>query len=229
MQTKDKKPFSIILRFIDFVKQTHRSESTRLFNDAELVVISHLEQAATDLRQANIKVIQRAKKIIAQSSFVPETAECRRFLLAAIELLLIEARARQRNPTLYDFLYRDTLWFYHNRNELPNEIAKEINDYLAYGSPYQSPEEAQKADETFAEIVQYHSQKPLNVEEFICMKIEQIPRHEYNDFIASRNVKDWIAKWHAEYVETYAYVSLRSFQNRISEIKRRLKAEPNGR
>ena len=59
MRTQDKNlPFQIVHRFIALVRLTHRSESARkssniMFSDDELVIISHLEQAATDLRCAN--------------------------------------------------------------------------------------------------------------------------------------------------------------------------------
>ena len=172
-QQQDKNlPFQIIHRFIHFVKLTHCSESAResgnmKFRDDELVIISHLEQAATDLRCANPEMISQAKKILSESAFVPEVSDSKRYLLACIELLLIEVRARQKNPALYDFLYSHTLWYYCNRDKLPKEVVKEIADYLAYGNPYQSPEDAKKADEYFDETIAYFMKRPSSVDEFV--------------------------------------------------------------
>ncbi len=145
-------PFQIVHRFIALVRLTHRSESARkssniMFSDDELLIISHLEQAATDLRCANPELIEQAKQILSDSPFVPEVSNYKRHLLACVELLLIEAKARQKNPALYDFLYPGTLWYYHNHSELPKEVVGEIAEYLAYGNPYESHEDAQKADE----------------------------------------------------------------------------------
>jgi hypothetical protein len=235
MQPQDKNlPFQLIHRFIHFVKVTHRSESARessnMFSDDELVIISHLEQAATDLRCANPELISQAKEILSKSAFVPEVSDSKRFLLASIELLLIEVMARQKNPELYDFLYSGTLWFFHNRDKLPNEVVKEIADYLVYGNPYQSPEEAQKSDEMFEETIAYFMKRPSSVEKFIREKIQQMPEYERKDFLHSRSVKNWTAKWHAEYCRVKKHVSKRSFQNRVSELRReeRMKNQ-NGR
>jgi hypothetical protein len=230
MQPQDKNlPFQLIHRFIHFVKVTHRSESARessnMFSDDELVIISHLEQAATDLRCANPELISQAKEILAKSAFVPEVSDSKRFLLASIELLLIEVRARQKNPEIYDFLYSGTLWFYYNRDKLPNEVVKDIADYLAYGNPYQSPEEAQKSDEMFEETIAYFMKRPSSVEKFIREKIQQMPDYERNDFIYSKRVKHWIADWHAEYVKVHAHVSMDSFQNRVYEVRKELKEQ----
>ena len=232
---QDKKlPFQLIHRFIHFVKLTHRSESAResgnmKFSDDELVVISHLESAATDLRCANPELISQAKEILAKSAFVPEVSDSKRFLLACIELLLIEVRARQKNPELYDFLFSGTLWFFYNRDKLPNELVKEIADYLAYGNPYQSPEEAQKADEYLDETIAYFMKRPLSVDEFVREKYHEMPDYERKDFLHSRNVKNWTAKWYAEYCKVQKHVSVRSFQNRVSELRKaereRLKKE----
>jgi len=112
------------------------------FSDNELVIISHLEQAATDLRCANPELIEQAKQILAKSSYVPE--DFKRYLLACVELLLIEVMARRKNPALYDFLYSGTLWYFHNRYKLPDELVKEIEAYLAYGYPYHSLEDLEK-------------------------------------------------------------------------------------
>jgi len=66
-------------------------------------------------------------------------------LLALIELLLIEAKQRQKNPALYDSLYQGgTLWYYYNRDRLPNEVVQEIDHYLAYDGFYLNPEESEK-------------------------------------------------------------------------------------
>ena len=150
-QPKDNNlPFQLIHRFINFVKLTHRSESAResgnmKFRDDELVIISHLESAATDLRCANPELISQAKEILSKSAFVPESADFKRCLLALIELLLIEAKQRQKNPALYDSLYQGgTLWYYYNRDRLPNEVVQEIDHYLAYDGFYLSPEESEK-------------------------------------------------------------------------------------
>jgi len=159
MQTQDKGlPFQIIHRFIALVRLTHRSESARkssniMFSDDELVIISHLEQAATDLRCANPELIEQAKKILSESPFVPKVSNYKRHLLACVELLLIEVKARQKNPALYDFLYQGTLWYYHNHSELPKEVVGEIQHYLTFGNPYLTPEEEQKQDELFEEII----------------------------------------------------------------------------
>jgi len=221
MQPQDKNlPFQLIHRFIHFVKLTHRSQSVRKFTNDELVIISHLEQAATDLRRANPELIEQAKKILSESSFVPEVSDSKRYLLACIELLLIEVRARQENPALYDFLYQDTLWFFHNRDKLPDELVKEIADYLAYGNPYQSPEDAKKADEYLDETIAYFMKKPSSMEAFIREKIQQMPDYERKDFLDSRSVKNWTAKWHAEYCEVQKHVSMDSFENMVYEVKK---------
>jgi hypothetical protein len=228
---QDKKlPFQLIHRFIHFVKMTHCSESAResskvLFSDNELVIILHLEQAATDLRCANPELIAQAKKILSESSFVPEVSECKRYLLACIELLLIEVRARQKNPALYDFLHSHTLWYYCNRDKLPEEAVKEIELYLAFGKPYESLEDAQKAEKEFEEIVARAEKRPLSMKAFIREKIQQMPDYEHKDFLHSRNVKDWIAKWHAEYCKVHAHVSMDSFQNRVYEVRKELKEQ----
>jgi hypothetical protein len=242
MQPQDKKlPFQIIHRFIQFVKLTHRSQSVRkssnMFSDDELVIISHLEQAATDLRCANPELITQAKKILSESSFVPR--RFKRYLLGSLELLLIEVKARRKNPAVYDFLYNDgELWYFHNRSELPKEIVKEtelhlIELYLAFGNPYQSPEEAQKEEKKFEEIISYSEKRPLSVEAFIREKIQQMPDYERKDFLYSKRVKHWIADWHAEYVKVHAHVSMHSFQNMVSEVrkelKERIKKNQNGR
>jgi hypothetical protein len=233
---QDKKlPFQLIHRFIHFVKLTHCSESARessvKFSDDELVIISHLEQAATDLRRAKPKVISQAKQIISESSFVP-VSECKRYLLACIELLLIEVRARQKNPALYDFLYSHTLWYYCNRDKLPKEAVKEIELYLAFGKPYESLEDAQKAEKEFEEIVADSEKSPLSVKEFIREKVWQLPDYKRKDFLRSKKVKHWIADWHAEYVKVHAYVSPRTFQTRLYEVKKeerkRTKKAQNG-
>jgi hypothetical protein len=233
-QQQDKNlPFQLIHRFIHFVKVTHRSESARessnMFSDDELVIISHLEQAATDLRCANPELISQAKEILSKSAFVPEVSDSKRFLLASIELLLIEVRARQKNPEIYDFLYSGTLWFFYNRDKLPNEVVKEIADYLAYGNPYQSPEDAKKADEYLDETIAYFMKRPLSVDEFVREKYHEMPDYERKDFLNSRNVKNWTAKWYAEYCKVQKHVSVRSFQNRVSELRKaereRLKKE----
>jgi len=227
-------PFQIVHRFIALVRLTHRSESARkssniMFNDDELLIISHLEQAATDLRCANPEIISQAKKILSESPFVPKVSDFKRHLLACLELLLIEVRARLKNPALYDFLYSGTLWFFHNRSELPNELVQEIQHYLSFGNPYLSPEEAQKADEYLEEVVTYSENRPSSVDEFIREKIQQMPDYERNDFLSSRKAKDWIEKWHAEYCKVKKHVSIRTFQNRVSEVRRekreRLKKE----
>jgi hypothetical protein len=76
---------------------------------------------------------------------VPESADFKQCLLALIELLLIEAKQRQKNPALYDSLYQGgTLWYYYNRDRLPNEVVQEIDYYLAYDGFYLNPEETQK-------------------------------------------------------------------------------------
>jgi len=236
-QQQDKKlPFQLIHRFIHFVKHTHCSEDAResskvLFSDNELVIISHLEQAATDLRCANPELISQAKEILAKSAFVP-VSECKRYLLACVELLLIEAKARQKNPALYDFLYSHTLWYYCNRDKLPKEAVNEIAAYLAFGNPYESLEDAQKADEMFEQITAYSEKRPLSVKEFIREKVWQLPDYKRKDFLRSKKVKHWIADWHAEYVKVHAYVSPRTFQTRLYEVKKeerkRIKKAQNG-
>ena len=144
MKTQDKKsPFQLIHRVISPIKRTHRSESARessVFSDEELVIVLHLEAAATDLRCAKPELIAQAKKILFKFYYVPEGADFKRCLLACIELLLIEARARQKNPALYDSLYQGTLWYFHNRDRLPNEVVQEIDHYLAYDGFYLSPD-----------------------------------------------------------------------------------------
>jgi hypothetical protein len=223
---QDKKlPFQIVHRFIALVRLTHRSESARkssniMFSDDELLIISHLEQAATDLRCANPEIISQAKQILSESPFVPKVSDFKRHLLACLELLLIEVRARLKNPALYDFLYQGTLWFFHNRSELPNELVQEIQHYLTFGNPYLSPEEEQKQDEFFEEVIAYSEKPPSSVDEFIREKIQQMPDYERNDFLSSRKAKDWIEKWHAEYCKVKKHVSIRTFQNRVSEVRR---------
>jgi hypothetical protein len=141
-QPQDKNlPFQIVHRFIALVRLTHRSESARkssniMFSDNELVIILHLEKAATDLRCANPELIEQAKQILAKSSFVSEASDFKRHLLACVELLLIEVKARQKNPELYDSLYQGTLWYFHNRDNCLKKSFKEIELYLACG---QSP------------------------------------------------------------------------------------------
>jgi len=231
MKTQDKKlPFQIIRRFIDSVRQTHRSESARkssniMFSDDELLIISHLEKAATDLRCANPELIEQAKQILSDSPFVPKVSNYKRHLLACVELLLIEAKARQKNPALYDFLYPGTLWYYHNHSELPKEVVGEIAEYLAYGNPYESNEEAQKADKLFEEVITYLEKRPSSVEAFIREKYHQMPDYERNDFLSSKSVKNWTAKWHAEYCKVKKHVSIRTFQTRVSELRKELKKE----
>ena len=236
-QQQDKKlPFQLIHRFIHFVKLTHRSQRVRKssmkFSDNELVIISHLEQAATDLRRAKPKVITQAKKILSESSFVPR--RFKRYLLGCVELLLIEARARQKNPAVYDFLYNDgELWYFHNRSELPKEIVKEtelhlIELYLAFGNPYESPEDAQKAEKEFEEIIAHSEKRPLSVKEFIREKVWQLPDYKRKDFLFPRKVKHWIADWHAEYCKVHAHVSMHSFQNMVSEVRKEIKKAQNG-
>jgi len=231
MQTQDKGlPFQIVHRFIALVRLTHRRESARkssniMFSDDELVIISHLEQAATDLRCANPELILQAKQILAKSSFVPKVSDFKRHLLACLELLLIEVRARLKNPALYDFLYPGTLWYYHNHSELPKEVVGEIAEYLAYGNPYESNEEAQKADKLFEEVITYLEKRPSSVEAFIREKYHQMPDYERNDFLSSKSVKNWTAKWHAEYCKVKKHVSIRTFQTRVSELRKELKKE----
>jgi hypothetical protein len=225
MQPQDKNlPFQLIHRFIHFVKVTHRSESARkssnMFSDDELVIISHLEQAATDLRCAKPKVISQAKEILSKSAFVPEVSDSKRFLLASIELLLIEVRARQKNPALYDFLYSGTLWFFHNRDELPNEVVKEIADYLAMETPTRALRKRKNQKKSLKKSSHTHEKRPLSVEEFIREKIQQMPDYERKDFLHSKNVKNWIAKWHAEYCKVQKHVSMDSFQNRVYEVRK---------
>jgi len=224
-QPKGKKfPFQLIHRFIALVRQTHRSESARkssnMFSDDELVIISHLETAATDLRCANPEIISQAKQILAKSSFVPEVSDFKRHLLACVELLLIEAKARQKNPAVYDSLYQGTLWYFHNRDKLSNELVQEIEHYLAFGAPYRTLEEEQELDEYFEEAVAYCMKRPLSVDEFIREKIQQMPDYERNDFLYSRNIKKWIAKWHDEYCKVHAHLSMDSFENRVYEFRK---------
>jgi len=223
-------PFQIVHRFIALVRLTHRSESARkssnmTFSDDELVIISHLEQAATDLRCANPEIISQAKQILSKSPFVPEVSNYKRHLLACVELLLIEAKARQKNPALYDFLYQGTLWYYHNHSELPKEVVGEIAEYLAYGNLYESPEKAQKADEYLEQVIAYLEKRPSSVEAFIREKYHQMPDYERNDFLSSKSVKNWTAKWHAEYCKVKKHVSIRTFQTRVSELRKELKKE----
>ena len=230
-QPQDKNlPFQIVHRFIALVRLTHRSESARkssniMFSDDELLIISHLEQAATDLRCANPELIEQAKQILSDSPFVPEVSNYKRHLLACVELLLIEAKARQKNPALYDFLYQGTLWYYHNHSELPKEVVGEIAEYLAYGNPYESNEEAQKADKLFEEVITYLEKRPSSVDEFVREKYHQMPDYERNDFLSSKSVKNWTAKWHAEYCKVKKHVSIRTFQTRVSELRKELKKE----
>jgi len=224
-------PFQIVHRFIALVRLTHRSESARkssniMFSDDELLIISHLEQAATDLRTANPELIEQAKKILSESPFVPKVSNYKRHLLACVELLLIEVRARLKNPALYDFLYNEgELWFYHNRDKLPKEVVQEIAEYLTYGAPYLSLEEAQKADEYLEEVIAYLEKRPSSVEAFIREKYHQMPDYERNDFLSSKSVKNWTAKWHAEYCKVKKHVSIRTFQTRVSELRKELKKE----
>jgi hypothetical protein len=223
-------PFQIVHRFIALVRLTHRSESARkssniMFSDDELVIISHLEQAATDLRCANPEIISQAKKILSESAFVPKLADYKRHLLACVELLLIEAKARQKNPALYDFLYQGTLWYYHNHSELPKEVVQEIAEYLAYGNPYESNEEAQEEEKYFEEVIDYFMKRPSSVDEFVREKIQQLPDYERNDFLSSKSVKNWTAKWHAEYCKVHAHVSMHTFQNAVSKLRKELKKE----
>jgi hypothetical protein len=219
-------PFQIVHRFIALVRLTHRSESARessnmKFNDDELAIVLHLEQAATDLQCANPELILQAKQILSESPFVPEVSNYKRHLLACLELLLIEAKARQKNPALYDSLFNDgELWYFHNRDKLPKEVAKEIEHYLAFGAPYRTLEEEQELDEYFEEAVAYFMNRALSVDEFIREKIQQMPEYERNVFLSSRKAKDWIAKWHDEYCKVYAHVSMDSFQNRVYEVKK---------
>jgi len=221
MKTQDKKlPFQIIRRFIKYdVMPRHRSESARelesrnMFSDNELAIISHLEQAATDLRCANPELIQQAKKILSESLFVSSVFLFKRFLFACVELLLIEATQRQKNPSVYDFLYNDgELWYFHNRSKLPKEVVQEIELYLAHGDPYLSPEE-------YEEFVEYYSRK-RNMVAFVREKIHQMPDYERNDFLYSRNVRHWIAKWHEEYCDAQKHVSMHSFENRVYEVRK---------
>ena len=238
-QPKGKKlPFQLIHRFIHFVKLTHRSESEResrnmKFSDNELVIILHLEKAATDLRCANPELLEQAKQILAKSSFVSEVSDFKRHLLACVELLLIEVKARQKNPELYDPLYQGTLWYFHNRDKLPKEVAKEIELYLAFGSPYKTPEEEQEEEKYFEEVIDYFMKRPLSVDEFIREKIQQLPDYERKDFLYSGSIKRWISKWHDEYCKVHAHVSKRSFENRVYEVRKeereRIKKAQNGR
>ncbi len=220
-QPKGKKlPFQIIHRFIHFVKLTHRSESARKFTDDELVIILHLEQAATDLRVANPELILQAKKILSESPFVPEVSDFKRYLLACVELLLIEVRARQKNPELYDSLYQGTLWYFHNRDKLPKEVVGEIELYLAHGNPYLTLEEDEEELKYFEEAVAYCMERPLSVDEFVREKYYELPDYERNDFLYSRNIKKWTAKWHEEYCKVHAHVSMDSFENRVYELRK---------
>jgi hypothetical protein len=156
---------------------------------------------------------------------VPKVSNYKRHLLACVELLLIEAKARQKNPALYDFLYQGTLWYYHNHSELPKEVVGEIAEYLAYGNLYESPEKAQKADEYLEEVIAYLEKRPSSVEAFIREKYHQMPDYERNDFLSSKSVKNWTAKWHAEYCRVKKHVSIRTFQTRVSELRKELKKE----
>jgi hypothetical protein len=223
-QPKGKKlPFQLINRFIHFVKLTHRSESVKKsrFTDDELVILSHLEQAATDLRVANPELILQAKKILSESPFVPEVRNYKRYLLACLELLLIEASQRQKNPAVYDFLYNDgEMWYFHNRSELPKEVVREIELYLAFGAPYRTLEEEQELDEYFEEAVAYCMNRALSVDEFIREKIQQMPDYERKDFLYSGSIKHWISKWHDEYCKVHAHVSKHTFQNAVSELRK---------
>jgi hypothetical protein len=196
-----------------------------MFSDDELLIISHLEQAATDLRCANPEIISQAKKILSESPFVPKVSNYKRHLLACVELLLIEVKARQKNPALYDFLYQGTLWYYHNHSELPKEVVGEIAEYLAYGNLYESPEKAKKADEYLEQVIAYLEKRPSSVEAFIREKYHQMPDYERNDFLSSKSVKNWTAKWHAEYCKVKKHVSIRTFQTRVSELRKELKKE----
>jgi len=226
MRPQDKNlPFQIVHRFIALVRLTHRSESARkssniMFSDDELLIISHLEQAATDLRCANPEIISQAKQILSESPFVPKVSDFKRHLLACLELLLIEAKARQKNPALYDFLYQGTLWYYHNHSELPKEIVGEIAEYLAYGNPYESPEKAQKADEYLEQVIAYLEKRPSSVDEFVREKYHQMPDYERKDFLYSGSIKRWISKWHDEYCKVHAHVSKHTFQNAVSELRK---------
>jgi len=235
-QPQDKKlPFQFIHRFTHLVKQAHRSENVRessnmSFSDDELVIISHLEQAATDLRLANPELIEQAKQILAKSSFVPEVSDGKRYLLACVELLLVEVRARQKNPALYDFLHNEgELWYYHNRDKLPNEVVKEIADYLAYGNPYQTPEEEKEEEKIFKELIDYFMKRPLSVKAFVREKIQQMPDYERKDFLHSGSIKRWISKWYDEYCKVHVDVSMDSFENRVYEERKRMKKDQNGR
>jgi hypothetical protein len=238
-QPQDKNlPFQLIHRFINFVKLTHRSESEResrnmKFSDKELVIILHLEKAATDLRCANPELLEQAKQILAKSSFVSEVSDFKRHLLACVELLLIEVKARQKNPELYDPLYQGTLWYFHNRDKLPKEVVGEIELYLAFGSPYKTPEEEQEEEKYFEEVIDYFMKRPLSVDEFIREKIQQLPDYERKDFLYSGSIKRWISEWHAEYCKVHAHVSKRSFENRVYEVRKeereRIKKAQNGR
>jgi len=62
--------------------------------------------------------------------------------------------------------------------------------------------------------------RPLSVDEFVREKYHEMPDYERKDFLSSPNVKDWIAKWHAEYCEVHAHVSKRSFENRVYEVRK---------
>ena len=226
-QPKGKKlPFQLINRFIHFVKLTHRSESAResgnmKFSDNELVIILHLEQAANDLRCANPELIEQAKQILAKSSFVSEVSNSKRHLLACVELLLIEAKARQKNPELYDSLYQGTLWYFHNRDKLPKEVVGEIELYLAYGFPYQTLEEEQEEEKYFEEVIDYFMKRPLSVDEFVREKYHQMPDYERKDFLYSGSIKRWISEWHDEYCKVHAHVSMHTFQNAVSELRKK--------
>jgi len=226
-QPQDKNlPFQLIHRFINFVKLTHRSESEResrnmKFSDNELVIILHLEKAATDLRCANPELLEQAKQILSDSPFVPKVSDFKRHLLACVELLLIEVKARQKNPELYDPLYQGTLWYFHNRDKLPKEVVGEIELYLAFGSPYKTPEEEQEEEKYFEEVIDYFMKRPLSVDEFIREKIQQLPDYERKDFLYSRKVKDWISEWHDEYCKVHAHVSMHTFQNAVSKLRKK--------
>jgi acetyl esterase/lipase len=81
----------------------------------------------------------------------------------------------------------------------------------------------------FEEIVTHSEKRLLSVDEFVRKKYHEMPDYERKDFMNSRNVKNWTAKWYAEYVKVQKHVSVRSFQNRVSELRKaereRLKKE----
>jgi hypothetical protein len=103
---------------------------------------------------------------------------------------------------------------------LPKEVVREIELYLAYGNPYRTLEEEQELDEYFEEAVAYYMNRVLSVDEFIREKYHQMPDYERSDFLNSKNVKDWISKWHAEYCKVHACVSRDSFENRVYEFRK---------